>query len=313
MSSGATRGIRIPGVREYYRDVGVRDSRQWLTTSIVVCVYLALQVAIILVFAPATGLPSAVLDPIVTAYLLGFGVVAAWFGWLIHRNLDRQVRAWRHATAHGLRYRDRDAVALRPASAAPGAQQHPATDVVHGDGFAAGSFRRRAALVTRRAAFLTLSLPSEVPPLVLANRRVGVLAGSDHRVVRGQRLRLEGDFDRTFALHVAAGFERDALQIFTPDLMAAMLDLASDFEVELAGRTAVLYRARRWRLWRPAEFDAMLELVAVLGGRLQRRTLRYRATTPITRLRLRPAAGTVAAIAAPLLLTGIGIAAQLLR
>lgn len=50
---------------------------------------------------------------------------------------------------------------------------------------------------------------------------------------RSQRLSLEGDFDRHFALYCPAGYERDALYLFTPDVMARLVDAVHGLDVEI--------------------------------------------------------------------------------
>jgi hypothetical protein len=45
-----------------------------------------------------------------------------------------------------------------------------------------------------------------------------------------QRLSREGDFDRYFTLYAPADYERDALYVFTPDLMALLIDEAGSGE-----------------------------------------------------------------------------------
>ncbi|MBS1675263.1 MAG: hypothetical protein JSS74_15010 [Actinobacteria bacterium] len=60
-----------------------------------------------------------------------------------------------------------------------------------------------------------------------------------------QRLSLEGDFDRYFALYCPAGYERDALYLFTPDIMARFVDSASAFDVEIVDDWLFLYAQNR--------------------------------------------------------------------
>lgn len=46
-------------------------------------------------------------------------------------------------------------------------------------------------------------------------------------------LSLEGDFDRHFRLYVPSGYERDALCVFTPGLMALCIDETGDLDIEI--------------------------------------------------------------------------------
>lgn len=55
-----------------------------------------------------------------------------------------------------------------------------------------------------------------------------------------QRLSLEGDFDASFALYCPKGYERDALYLFTPDIMALFADNATRFDVEIVDDWMIL-------------------------------------------------------------------------
>lgn len=61
---------------------------------------------------------------------------------------------------------------------------------------------------------------------------------------RAQRLSLEGDFDRHFTLYCPAGYERDALYLFTPDIMARFIDHAAELDVEIIDDWLFLYTKR---------------------------------------------------------------------
>ena len=51
-------------------------------------------------------------------------------------------------------------------------------------------------------------------------------------IAQGQRQSLEGDFGDHFALCCAEGHERDALYLFTPDVVANFIDGAAALDVE---------------------------------------------------------------------------------
>jgi hypothetical protein len=147
------------------------------------------------------------------------------------------------------------------------------------------------------------------------NRRSPVLRRTGLRFDGTQQLHLEGDFDRTFTLYCPRGYERDALYIFTPDLMALVLDVATDAEIELIGDQLVLYSRRPWRLWRPANFAALIDLAGVLGARARRRTDLYqdeRASVGVVapggvRLRAHLSAGALLSVAASCALGVYGV------
>lgn len=157
--------------------------------------------------------------------------------------------------------------------------------------------------------YCALRIPIALPHLVLRaqdGRRRGMSAAS--APVGTQRLELEGDFDRHFHLYCPIGYEADALYLFTPDVMARLLDHVRGFDVEIvddwlllvttddlvttkvhdwqdiaAAVDAVDDRVERWARWRetrgdrrstetvaPAP-DAMVGRVSTRGRRLKLR------------------------------------------
>lgn len=61
---------------------------------------------------------------------------------------------------------------------------------------------------------------------------------------RAQKLSLEGDFDKHFSLYCPAGYEQDALYLFTPDIMARFIDHAAQLDVEIVDDWMFLYTRR---------------------------------------------------------------------
>ncbi|MDO9396800.1 MAG: hypothetical protein Q7T71_09665 [Herbiconiux sp.] len=125
--------------------------------------------------------------------------------------------------------------------------------------------------------YLAVTLPAALPHLVLDSLANGRASGGlPTSVDTRQRLRLEGDFDRHFAAYAPGGYERDALYALTPDGMAALVDDAAAFDVEIIdGRVvfstpgAVDYSdAAAW-----ARIETLLRGVAL---RLARRAAAYR-------------------------------------
>ena len=85
-----------------------------------------------------------------------------------------------------------------------------------------------------------------------------------------QRLSLEGDFDRFFALYCPAGYERDALYLFTPDIMARFMDSASSFDVEIVDDWLFLYaQNRQVTTLDPAVWAQMFGTVGAVLTKLQ--------------------------------------------
>jgi hypothetical protein len=83
-----------------------------------------------------------------------------------------------------------------------------------------------------------------------------------------QRLSLEGDFDRHFSLYCPAGYERDALYLFTPDIMARFIDNAAALDVEIVDDWLFLYTKRPASTLDPATWGWLFSVVAALLDKL---------------------------------------------
>ena len=86
-----------------------------------------------------------------------------------------------------------------------------------------------------------------LPNIVLDARENDSFLGSNlpARYDRHQRLSLEGDFDRAFSLYCPEGYERDALYLFTPDIMARFMDHAATFDAEIIDDWLLLYTRQK--------------------------------------------------------------------
>lgn len=97
--------------------------------------------------------------------------------------------------------------------------------------------------------YLAVTLSAPMPHLIFEAVTASKTAGNlPAGIKRNQRLPLEGDFDRAFRLYVPEGYERDALFAVTPDVMAALVDSAGGFHVEVVDDRIVFFAAT------PAEF-----------------------------------------------------------
>lgn len=326
--TGLTGRVSLGDVDDYDRRHGVGSGRRWWVIAIIVAIYLTGQAVLLAFLFPAFGLDPELSRGIYSGFLVFTGLYAAVMMGVIWRNAARPVRIERAARANGFGYDDRETRDVRLAGSV---YRHPSfsfvTDVLSlrsdaGQVFAAATLAPRPGTSLRRRGLAVIALERETPHIVLENRRVGVLRTTGTRFHAHQHLRLEGDFDRTFRLSCPRGYETDALYIFTPDLMALMLDLAGDCEAELIDGDLVLYGRRPWRLWRPARFAALVGLVSAIGAKARWQTMRYEdprrdgvhaIAAAGRRLRVRPSLGAVLATAAPIAFILFGFVSWLVR
>lgn len=152
-----------------------------------------------------------------------------------------------------------------------------AYDVVRGPGasglvignqtFTTGEGKNRR---SHRWGFASVRLGTTLPHIVLDARSNNALGATNLPVSLdpAQRLELEGDFSRHFTLYAPQGYERDALYLFTPDVMARFVDHAAAVDVEIIDDRIFLYSRRDlatldpavWE-WLVAALDAVTEKI----------------------------------------------------
>lgn len=84
-----------------------------------------------------------------------------------------------------------------------------------------------------------------------------------------QKLSLEGTFNDHFTLYAPKEYERDALYVFTPDVMAAVLDLGMNYDIEIIDNTLLLYAPVGLPLSDPAKLETILKTVDTIGAELE--------------------------------------------
>jgi hypothetical protein len=125
--------------------------------------------------------------------------------------------------------------------------------------------------------FLSTKLPAAVPHMMLIPRARGSQAASPLFNLAGtQRLRLEGDFDRHFSLYAPSSYERDALYVITPDLMALLIDHLPGAFVETIDDTLTVTVPGPAYFLDIATWDRIAGLLGVVLPKAQRQTHRYR-------------------------------------
>lgn len=92
---------------------------------------------------------------------------------------------------------------------------------------------------------------------------------------KDQTLSLEGDFDTYFTLYAPKKYERDALYIFTPDLMALLIDESAQFDVEIIDDALYVYSSRPFMMQDPAVLNRLFAIIDAIGNKMTKATERY--------------------------------------
>ena len=210
---------------------------------------------------------AAVLAVIVTFAVRFFGLAAA----------ARWYRLDRFATANGLSFQPVASDPPLPGMIFGRGTARRASDLVHGDRprfvefanyqYTTGSGKEQT---THRWGYVAIKLDVPLPNIVLDAKSNDSVFGSNLPASfdRSQRLSLEGDFDRYFTLYCPDGYQRDALYLFTPDIMARFVDNAAALDVEIVDDWLFLYAKRDLSTLDPATWSWLFSVVGALLDKL---------------------------------------------
>jgi hypothetical protein len=141
--------------------------------------------------------------------------------------------------------------------------------------YTTGSGKNRT---TRTWGFLAIELDRRLPHMVLDSKANNGLFGGTNLPAtfhKDQILALEGDFNQFFTLYCPKEYERDALYVFTPDLMALLIDNAAPFDVEIIDAWMFVYSATAFPAAQPAVYQRLLRIVETVGAKTLTQTDRY--------------------------------------
>jgi hypothetical protein len=276
---------RIPGARAHRRLVVDTVVRSVLALALLVPIAL---VAVWTYTDPTIGLGRALALLAIVAGLAGFAI---WFvlrpirgRWRTTRPWSRWYRLGSFARDNGLAYVADDERVPAGLMFAQGKHRRLVDTFFTLDGsFMIGSFTfvvDDARTLDRDPvySFLRLALPRPVPHLVLvsiARRNVGGYSSVGLSFAESQRVRLEGDFDRTFAVYAPDGYGADARYVLTPDFMARLVDNAGTFDLEFLDDSLYVYSSAAWDAGKPATWEWARHFAETVGVPAVRRTARF--------------------------------------
>lgn len=141
--------------------------------------------------------------------------------------------------------------------------------------YSTGSGKSRS---THTWGFMALQLDRKLPNMVLDAKANNGLFGTTNlpaTFAKDQVLSLEGDFNEHFTLYCPKQYERDALYVFTPDLMALLIDNAAPFDVEIVDDWMFVYSSREFQSANPAVYQRLFQIVDTVGAKTLAQTDRY--------------------------------------
>lgn len=134
---------------------------------------------------------------------------------------------------------------------------------------------------THSIGFLRIQLDRHLPHIVLDavgnNFKLFGMQTSNLPVAykKDQTLRLEGNFNEYFNLYAPAEYERDALYVFTPDLMVLFMDLVGMYDAEIIDDQLFVYLPGVSQFETQPIMERIFKIVEVVGAKTIRRTDRY--------------------------------------
>ncbi len=128
--------------------------------------------------------------------------------------------------------------------------------------YVTGSGKNRS---THDYGFVRIQLPRRLPNMLLDAKQNNFLgswmSNLPSSLAGGQKLSLEGDFDKYFTLYAPAEYKRDALYVFTPDVMQALIDSVHDYDCEVIDDSFYVYSSNRLKIDSQQQLE---EIIAVI-------------------------------------------------
>ncbi len=114
--------------------------------------------------------------------------------------------------------------------------------------------------------FICITLPRKLPNMVLDSKKNDGLFGSSNLPTgfsADQKLELEGDFNNYFTLYAPAQYKTDALYVFTPDVMQALVDAAKNYDCEIIDDKLYIYSNSSFS-FSQKDFEEILKISSLL-------------------------------------------------
>ncbi len=236
--------------------------------------------------AVSTDNPVVAIVPLI--FFLGFLALVAFiivkavasFG----KRWELRVRMDRFARKNGMRFSPFDADPSYPGAIFQlGSSRQSVDHLVSDSGrffdfgnyrYTTGSGKNRS---TRTWGFLAFNLDRRLPHMMLDSKANNTFFGTNLPAAfdKSQILSLEGDFDKSFTLYCPREYERDALYVFTPDLMALLIDEAAPFDVEIIDDWMFVYSNTAFRTGDASLYARLFRIIDTVGAKTLTQTDRY--------------------------------------
>ncbi len=192
-------------------------------------------------------------------------------------NKRRLIRIFKFAQANGAKLLVNDPNSVYPGMIFnQGYERMIKEAIVFADGreignytYVIGSGRNRQ---TVKWGYMRIKLVRRLPNMVLDAKKNnmfgGLMSNLPSNLAGGQTLKLEGNFNDHFTLYVPEGYERDAYYVFTPDVMAVLIDHGDKFDIEVVDDELVFYSKEKFRLHRQTHLTDALSVLQTVSSEI---------------------------------------------
>ena len=156
---------------------------------------------------------------------------------------------------------------------------------VSGYKFYLGNYKYENSKVTLKNykfGLIAIDLKKELPTIYI-NSKINdgnvygqLITGGLGGYKRSQKFDLEGDFNNYFNVYAPKDYQRDALYVLTPELMAHIVDYAKDFDLEIVDNYLKLYRPNRLIEYKETDLDYIFTIIMYFGKEFTQNTKRYK-------------------------------------
>lgn len=120
--------------------------------------------------------------------------------------------------------------------------------------------------------YVRIKLSRRLPHMILDAKKNNIFGKFSNLPVgldSSQALKLEGNFNDHFTLYVPKGYGRDALYVFTPDVMMALIDAGSNYDIEVVGDTVWLYTPHVIKLDHKETIEGLVNVSSKIGTEVE--------------------------------------------
>jgi hypothetical protein len=190
------------------------------------------------------------LNSFIVAYALAIVVVCITAGLLYLRGVQRTARLAKFAGLNNLIFtRQHEPHGLSGMIFNEGTSRQVSESLQFEDGVEIGNYQYKVntgnGTAIRRWAYMRIQLKKPLPHVVLdrhANNALGgILSNLPEGFKRSQAVKLEGNFNEHFDMYIPDGYQTDARYVFTPDVMAALIDNGQDYDLEIIDNDLYFY------------------------------------------------------------------------